>query len=192
MITAEWIDPRKVDWTDALNGARNPGFKKNNNPFTFAAVNDVFMQAIRNGKGVEPRIYVGPEPANQAIPPGQTFDYEVPSEPNCWLWAIVGSIQNYTDLTPGDTILVQVTDSETGATLFSQPTDINLLTGTPIKAGTPTQQGSGNGYRGPLFMLSTPHLYEPPSYPVIRLINVSATVTIITRVSLFTVVEYDV
>lgn len=191
MLNRAWIDPRDVDWTDALNGVANPGLRRNNNPAGYAAVNDQFMLALRLAKGIEPRIFVCPEPANQSIPPGTTFDYEVPSEPNSWLWAMTVSIQNFTDLVSGDGLLVQVTDSSTGATLFSQPTNSNELTGLPIIGGTPTKQGSGNGYRGPLFLLPTPHLYEPPSYPVVRMVNTSTATTMTVRVTLYTVAEYD-
>ena len=192
MLNRPWINPSDVDWTDALNGMANPGFRRNNNPFVFGALNDQYMQALRLAKGIEPRIFVCPDPSNQKVLPGNTFDYEVPSEPNTWLWAITASLGNPVgSLSPGDGFLVQISDSATGARLFSQTVNSNLLTGTPIIGTTPTQQGSGNGYRGPLMFLETPHLFTPPSYPVVSVVNISAALSAICRVTLFTVVEYD-
>jgi len=192
MLNQPWIDPRDVDWTSALNGVRNPGFRINNNPFVNAALKDIYMQALANGKSIEPRIYVCPDPENQAIPPGVTFDYEVPSEPNTWVWAVSASLANPPNtIGAQDTLLVQITDSTTGSTLFSQPTQQTNLTGLPIISGSPTPQGSGNGYRGPQVIISTPHLYAPPSYPVVRLVNTSSTLTLQARVTLYTCVEYD-
>jgi hypothetical protein len=189
MNNRPWIDPRDVDWIDSLSGVGNPGYRRINNPYVNTAVNDQFMQALRLGKGIEPRIFVCPDPSNQSVPAGATFDYEVPSEPNTWLWAVCASLGNpVDDVSPGDGFLVQITDSSTGATLLSQPVNGRLLTGIP--GGTPA--GSGNGYRGPLFVLSTPHLFQPPSYPVVRIVNVSAALLAICRVTLFTAVEYDV
>ena len=188
----QWIDPRDIDWTDAINGTR-PGLQPTENPFANACANDQFMQALRQAKGIEPRIFVCPDPANQLIQPGATYDYEVPSEPNTWLWAICASIQNVDDISAqNDTFLVNITDSATGATLFSQPVSFNDITGIPIVSGTPTPAGSGNSYRGPLMRLSTPHLFTPPSYPVVRIVNTAQTVALICRVTLYTVTEYDV
>lgn len=188
----KWIDPRDIDWTDAINGTR-PGLQRLQNPFANAAANDQFMQALRQAKGIEPRIFVCPDPANQLIQPGATYDYEVPSEPNTWLWAICASIQNLNDISAGnDTFLVSITDSSTGATLFSQPVNFNDITGIPIISFSPTPQGSGNGYRGPLMKLSTPHLFTPPSYPVVRIISTATEVALKCRVTLYTVVEYDI
>ncbi len=104
----------------------------------------------------------------------------------------MASIGNLGDVAAGDdTFLVNVTDSSTGATLFSQPARNNDLTGIPAIAGTLTRRGSGNGYRGPIVPLSTPHLFAPPSYPVVRMVSVAATVTLVCRVTLFCAVEYD-
>lgn len=173
MLNRPWIDPRDVDWTDALNGLRNPGWSPINNPFVWAAYKDPMFQALRQAKGIEPRIYVGPDPAHQAIDPGVTQDYEVASEPNCWLWGLSSSATG-----GGGAYLVNVSDSVTGAKLFSQPVDGQAL----------AQKTSG---RGPLFVLSTPHLFVPPAYPIIRVINTDAARQTI-RVNLFCAVEYDV
>ncbi len=186
------IDYTSIDATDALNGLR-PGLRYDQNPFNNAALNDVFVQALRQARGIEPRIYVCPDPENQLIPPGATYDYEVPSEPNTWLWAVCASLENIDDIfADNDTFLVQITDSETGATLFSQPVSGNVITGIPIISFTRTPQGSGNGYRGPLKFLPTPHLFQPPSYPVVRIVNTAQEVALKCRVTLFTVVEYDI
>ena len=176
MLVEPWIDPTAIDWTDGMNPLRIPGWKKNNNPFAFAAMQDQFVQAIRNGKGLEPRIYVAPDSASQLIQPGATFDFEVACEPNCWLWALNAS---------GDqnSFLVQITDSVTGAILFSQPVNSGLIQGSPGSFfATPG--------RGVQFLLSTPHLFAPPSYPIVRIVNTEVYVQFC-RVNLFTVVEYD-
>ena len=192
MLNKPWIDPRVVDWTDPLNGVRNPGFRENNNPFVFRALNDQFMQALRQSKGIEPRIYVCPDPANQTIKPGATYDFEVPSEPNLWLWGIVAEHPESDATSAGnDTFLLSVTDSSTGATLYSQPVSNKVVTGIPAVGTTPTPAGSGNGYRGPIVFLSTPHLFAPPSYPVVRIVNTTLTASLICRVTLYTAVEYD-
>lgn len=180
MLNRPWIDPRDIDYTDALNPLAKPGWKQNNNPFAWAAARDVFMQALRQGKGIEPRIYVCPDPATQLIGPNQTIDYEVPSEPNTWLWALNASYVQSGDDSPVD-FLVNITDSLTGATLFSQPIATKNL----------NAQLSGTSDRGPLFLLETPHLFRPPSYPVVRIINSSDTITEFCRVTLFTCVEYN-
>lgn len=173
MLNRPWIDPRTVDWTDALNPQRNPGWSRNNNPFAFAALNDQFLQALRQAKGIQQRIYVCPDPSAQLIQSGATYDYEVPSEPNCWLWAINAS-------GTGSDFLVNVTDSVTGATVFSQPVPMSTL----------NAQLTGTGGRGPLFYLSTAHLFLPPSYPVVRIVNTDNEAQTC-RVTLFTCVEYD-
>jgi hypothetical protein len=175
VLNTPWIDPRTIDWTDAMNPLAKPGLKRNNNPFGYSAMQDVFLQALRQGKGIEPRIYVCPDPSNQLVAGGgNTLDYEVPSEPNCWLWALNASGEH------GSSFLVNVTDSVTGAALFSQPVPF-----TQILSG----DGTGTANRGPLFLLSTPHLFQPPSYPVVRIINIGD--THVCRVTLFTCVEYN-
>ena len=176
MRNEPWIDPRTVDWTDTLNPITHPGWYRNNNPFVFEALNDEFMMALRNARGVEPRVYVGPNPQNMLIPAGTTQDYEVPIEPNFWMYALTATPQTI-DESPLD-FLVQVTDIVSGATLFSQPASARTLS-------TRT-----NG-RGPQVFLSTPQLYHPPSYPVIRVINTAAQDQVC-RVTLFGCVEYDV
>ncbi len=129
MLNRPWIDPRSIDWTDGLNALAKPGFRQNNNPHAWAALKDPFMQALRQGKGIEPRAYVCPDSSSQPIAAGATYDYEVPSEPNCWMWAINASGD-------GDGFLVNVTDSLTGAALFSQPTfsdDLNAAA-SPVRS----------------------------------------------------------
>lgn len=180
MLNRPWMDPRDVDWTDSMNPLAKPGWKQNNNPFAWAAMKDVFNQALRHGKGVEPRIYVCPDPSSQLIPPLQTIDYEVPSEPNLWLWALTASYTPSGASPTGD-FLLNVTDSLTGAALFSQP----------VRTRDVNAQLSGTPERGPLFVLETPHLYRPPSYPVVRIINSSDSILQFCRVTLFTCVEYD-
>lgn len=172
-----WIDPRSIDWTDNLNPIANAGWRGNNNPFVFEALTDEYMMALRNARGIEPRVYVGPNPSNMLIPAGTSQDYEVPSEPNLWIYAITATPGVDGEGNPLD-FLVQVTDVVSGATLFNQPTSALTL----------SKKTSG---RGPQVFLSTPQLYAPPSFPVIRVINTADTDQIC-RVTLFGCVEYDV
>lgn len=172
MRNQPWIDPRSIDWTDTLNPVTHPGWYANNNPFVFEALNDEYMMALRNARGIEPRVYVGPNPQNMLIPAGTTQDYEVASEPNFWMYALTATPED------GKDFLLQVTDIVSGATLFSQP----------VSAVALSTRTAG---RGPQFFLSTPQLYLPPSYPVIRVIN-TANTDQVCRVTLFGCVEYDV
>lgn len=181
MLNRPWIDPRSVDWTDALNPLRNPGWSRNNNPFVFAALKDPFFQGLRLAKGIEPRIFVCPEPSDQLIPAGSTFDYEVPTEPNTWLWALNANASVDPDHTGPGPYLVNVIDSATGAALFSQPVRGDLVL---------DSRTFGTAGRGVQTFLSTPHLFLPPSYPVVRIINTFTDPQII-RVTLFTCAEYN-
>lgn len=177
MIHEPWIDPRDVDWTDALNPLRNPGWAKHVNRYVYNALNDQFLFALRNAAGIEPRIYAGPDQQTSHIPAGSTVDYEVPVEPNCWLWAFSAS-SDIGDFGEQD-FSFNVIDSATGSQLFSQPVSMAVMNAQRTDAA-----------RGPLIYLSTPHLYDPPSYPVIRIINTDPNPQIC-RVNLFTCVEYD-
>lgn len=174
MLNDPWIDPRGVDWTDALNPLRNPGWAKNNNRYVYDSLNEPYMMALRQAAGVEPRIYVGPDPVNQLIQPGVTQDYEVPIEPNYWVWAVTASPA------AGADFLFNVTDSVTGATFFSSP----------ASAATLNPNRNGTTGRGPLYYLPHPHLYLPPSYPIIRIVNTNASAQLC-RVTLFGCVEYS-
>jgi hypothetical protein len=171
MLNGPWIDPRSIDYTDTLNPLRNPGWYRNNNPFVFEALTDPFMMALRNARGIEARVYVGPNPSNMLIPAGTTQDYEVPIEPNFWVYAITATPETNKDF------LVQITDVVSGSTLFNQP----------VSASTLSTKTNG---RGPQAFLSTPHCYDPPSYPVIRVVNTASTDQVC-RVTLFGCVEYD-
>ena len=173
MLNDPWIDPRDVDWTDALNPLRNPGWKRNNNPHTYASLNDPFNIALRLAKGIEPRIYPGFDPNNVVIPAGLTQDYEVPIEPNFWCFALSVSLT-------GRDFLFNITDSVSGATFFSQP----------VSAAAMSYQRNATSGRGPLFYLATPHLFTPPSYPIVRVINTYG-FDQTCRVNLFGTVEYD-
>lgn len=178
MLNRPWIDPRAVDWTDGLNPLRVPGWSRNNDPYAYAALQDPFFQALRGAAGIENRIYVSPDPSAQTITPGATVDYEVPCEPNFWLFAYAASNQG----DPGATqdFLFNIADSETGASLFSQPASMSVM--------NPKRNGTLN--RSPYNLLSTPHLYKSPSYPVVRIINTDANPQLC-RVTLFGCVEYD-
>jgi len=170
---AAWIDPRDIDWTQSLNPLTNPGWDAQNNRYVYHCLNDPYMLALRQAKGVEARTYVAPDTVNQVIPSGNTFDYEVPIEPNFWLYALAAS-------GTGEDFLFQITDSVSGATLFSQPMPLSRM---------PQRLNTSN--RGPQLFLATPQLYVPPSYPIVRVINTTA-FSNTCRVTLFGAVEYNV
>ena len=170
MLNRPWIDPRDIDFTMALNPLANPGWSGTNNPYVNQALQDVFTVALMNAKAIEPRIYVGPEQQNLIIAPNSTQDYEVPAEPNFWLYAVTTS-------GTGADFLFNVLDAVSGAQLASQP-----LSMAAFKTLTAN--------RGPQHFLSTPQLYAPPSYPIIRIINNQSSAQTC-RVTLFGCVEYD-
>lgn len=160
-----WIDPRSTDWTDSLNPLTKPGWSPNNNQFAYDSLQDSGMLALRNAIGIEARIWVCPDAVNQLIAPQSTTDFNVPSEPNTWIWAL-NAVSN-----PGQTadpagFFVQVTDSISGATLFSSPVLNTNLDGSRASSGTASKQS-------PLVLISAPQLYIPPAYPIVRIVNLS-------------------
>lgn len=170
-----WIDPRSIDYTDGLNPLRIPGFAELNSPYVYRVLNgDAWHYALRFAKGIEPRCYVGPDPMQQLIQPGATINYEVPAEPNLWIWAVNASSDD-------EDFLFNVADSETGAQFFS----------TPISMSSVNAALNGTAHRGPLFFMATPHLFTPPAYPIVRITNTSGAAQVC-RVNLFGGVEYDI
>jgi len=188
MLNRPWINPSSTDWTDALNPLAKPGFSQNNNPYAYAQLKDPIMQALRLAQGIQPRAYVGPDDRGRSVPAGQTVDFEVPIEPNCYVWALNASSLPPTGGDIGSTeFLFNVIDSGTGAAFFSQP-----ISSRNFNASITGLNNSGvSGNRGPLFLLSKPQLYVPPNYPVIRVINPSQTDAVRCWVTLFAAVEYD-
>jgi len=163
MLNRPWQDPSGTDWTDALNPLAKPGFSQNNNPFAFALLKDPLMLALRLASGIEPRLFVCPDDRSRTIPAGQTIDFEAPIDPNTWLWALNASSRpNNTDF------LFNITDSVTGASMFSQPVSMRSYNA----AVTGLNNSGVSGNRGPLHLVK-PHLYVPPSFPVVRIINTS-------------------
>jgi hypothetical protein len=175
MLNDPWIDPQSFDWTDAPNPLANPGLRKNNNPFVYQAVQDEYMQALRNARGIEPRIYLGYDPNNIILQSGTTQDFEVATEPNFWCYALSVSGEAAVLRAAGEDFLFNVTDSVTGTTFFSTPA--SFLAMDTLTPG-----------RGPLFFLSTPHLFASPAYPIVRIVNNSSQATIC-RVTLIGCVE---
>jgi hypothetical protein len=170
MINTPWIDPRSIDYTDGLNPLANPGYLPNNNPYAYASLQEPIMLGLRNGIGIEPRILVCPDPLDQLIQPGATYDFSVPVEPNTWLYGLNVSSQQAAGF------YLQITDSGTGATVFSQPVFSKNVQGTKSK--------------GHIVLISAPRLFVPPAYPVIRIVNNSASANLCT-VNLFCAVEMD-
>ncbi len=180
MINTPWIDPRTIDWTDSLNplAGRGWGQQPSRNPYTFETLSDPIFQAIRQATNVEPRVYVVPDPIDEVIPAGQTYDMNVPIEPNSWLYALNTWLAPNEEGPPND-FYVQINDAITGASVFSQQIharDLQPSTG---------NNRSGNGVR---YFLSAPRLFSPPSYPIVRIVNLS-TSDVKCNVNLFCAVE---
>jgi hypothetical protein len=171
MLNDPWIDPRSVDWTDSLSPLRNPGFSRNNNRYVFESLQSPMAVAVRNGVGLEPRVWVCPDRINQPIGANATIDFEVPSEPNTWLLAVNAS-------GTGANFLIQITDAATGAVVFSQPAYASNMRGGPAN-------------RGLWNWLSDARLFAPPSYPVVRIINTDLASEQECTVNLLCAVELD-
>jgi hypothetical protein len=176
MLPYQWTDPRTLDFTDGMNPLARRGFNKNNNRFAYETLQSPSSVALRNALGIEPRIWVCPDPIDQLVAPLSTIDFNVPAEPNLWLWAINAASN------PGGTadpagFYVQVSDSLTGAEVFSQPILSKLL--------YPANPGHV------LNFISDPRLFVPPAYPIVRIVNLSASAQTCI-VNLFTLIETDV
>ena len=176
-----WVDPRSVDWTDGLNPLTKPGYSQNNNLFAYESLQDPIFVALRNAIGIEPRIWVCPDQVNQSIAPQSTSAFNVPAEPNTWIWAL-NAVSN-----PGLTadpkgFYVQITDSLTGADMFSSPIHSSNLDGTRTTAGDAKQC--------PLVLIAAPRLYVPPAYPIVSIVNLSMSAQTCI-VQLFCAVETD-
>jgi hypothetical protein len=177
-----WIDPRSVDWTDSLNPLTKPGWSPNNNQFAYDSLQDEIFFALRNAIGIEARIWVCPNSTAQVIAPQSTTDFNVPCEPNTWIWAL-NAVSN-----PGQTpdpagFFVQVNDSVTGAGLFSAPVQSQNLDGSRSASGTHSTQS-------PLVLIAAPRLYIPPAYPIVRIVNLSMSAQTCI-VQLFCAIETD-
>jgi hypothetical protein len=180
---ANWIDPRSVDWSDSLNPLTKPGWSPNNNQFAYDSLQDETSLALRNAIGIEARIWVCPDSVNQVIAAQSTTDFNVPCEPNTWIWAL-NAVSNPGQNPDPAGFYVQVTDSVTGAGLFSSPVLNTNLDGTRASTGTTAKQC-------PLVLISAPRLNVPPAYPIVRIVNLSnSPQTCI--VQLFCAIETDV
>lgn len=181
MLSAKWIHPTKVDWTDSMNPLTGRGWgpDPSRNPFMFDTLSDPIWVAIRGAQNMEPRVLVIPDPIDEIIAAGQTYDMNVPMEPNSWLYAVNTWITPAEDEQPDNDFFVQITDAITGASLFSQQTRATTLQ--PAIGNT----RSGNGLRA---FLSAPRAFLPPSYPIVRIVNLSA-FDVKCNVNLFTAVE---
>lgn len=179
MLNSDWIDPRDIDWSDSLNPLTGRGWGKDpsRNRFMFEALSDPIWQAIRKAQNIEPRVWVVPDPIDQIIPAGSTFDTNVPIEPNTWVYGVNTWIAP-SGGTPND-FFVQITDAVTGAVFFSQQIRARNLQPT---VGNTT---SGNGL---IAYMSAPRLISPPSYPIVRIVNLSSS-AVKCNVNLFCAVE---
>jgi len=177
----KWIDPRKIDWTDSMNPLTGRGWgpDPSRNPFMFDTLSDPIWLAIRGAHDLEPRILVVPDPIDEVIPAGQTYDTNVPMEPNSWLYALNTWITPAEEEDPANDFFVQITDAVTGAQVFSQQaraTNLQPAIG---------NNRSGNGLRA---FLSSPRAFLPPSYPVVRIVNLSGS-NVKCNLNLFCAVE---
>lgn len=166
MLNTPWIDPRKVDWTNSPNPLRGNGWgpDPSRNPYMFDTLTDPIWEALKNAQNVEPRIWVVPDPIDEVIAGGSTYDESVPTEPNTWLWGLNCYLSTPTDEPPSDFYL-QISDAVTGATVFSQQVHASNI------AGASGAAGSDNGL---IYYLSSPRVFLPPSYPIVRIVNLSA------------------
>jgi hypothetical protein len=164
MLTEEWISPRNVDWTDSMNPLTGRGWgpDPSRNPFMFGTLSDPIWLALRGAENLEPRNWVVPDPIDEIIPAGGTYDMNVPIEPDTWLCG-VNTWLSPTDGPPGN-FYVQITDAVTGAIIFSQQVHASNL-----------QAASGNtgSANGLVAWLSAPRPFLPPSYPIVRIVNLS-------------------
>lgn len=168
MLTAPWVDPRSIDFTDSFNPLARPRWYKDRNPFMYNLLMNPMWQALRMAKNLEAQIYIAPDPINQTIQPGTSYDQSVNIEPQTWLYGINsrGSINS--------NFLVQITDAVTGATVWSQPPNATVL-------------GPGNS-NGLIVFLEEPRYFNPPAFPILRIVNQHSAAQVIT-VNLFCVVE---
>lgn len=177
-----YIDPRAVDWTDPLNPLTKPGWSEQNNRFVYESLQEPLFVALRTAIGIEPRVWVCPNAAAQSIAPNSQQVFNVPAEPNTWLWAI--NAASNPGLSPDAAgFAVQITDSVTGAQVFAAPIGNALLNGTATGV-------SGNATQNPLIVLPAPRLFIPPAYPIVTIINLSAS-TQRCIVQLFCAIETD-
>ncbi len=153
MLNKPWIDPRNVDWTDSLNPLAQSFWRWDVNPWFDQTMRDPLWQAIRSARNLEPRLLVAPDIGGldtlmtSILAPGQTVNTSFTQmEPN----SVVAGVRVNTN---GNGCYLQITDSETGKTLFDQPLFF------PASAGT-----------GPI-LLATPWGFVPPAYPIVQLIN---------------------
>jgi hypothetical protein len=177
MLSYKWTDPRGLDYSDGMNPLAKRGFNRNNNPFVFDTLQSPLFVALRQALGIEPRIWVCPDPLGQLVAGLSTIDFNVPAEPNLWLWGINASSNPGGSADPAG-FLVQISDSFTGAELFSQPIPSSQLY-------------SSNPAQGVVNFLSEPRAFVPPSYPIVRIINLSSNPQTCV-VNLFTAIETDV
>lgn len=170
-----WIDPTRIDYTDAWNPLVGDGYSKQNNRYVYDCWNDPIFQALRQAIGIEGRLWVCPN-EGQLVPPLTTIDYQVPSEPNTWLYGY-SAISNPGASPDPASFYFQITDSLTGATVFSSPLLANLA--------------YPNANRKGVIDYMRPRLFVPPAYPTVRIVNNSATAQTCI-VYLFCAIETDV
>lgn len=177
MLTHKWIDPRGLDWTDPFNPllGRGWGPDPSRNPYMYDTLSDPIWVAIRHMQNAEPRAWVVPDPIDAVIMAGSTYEAAVAIEPNTWLLGI------NTWIAPGEDndFYVQITDSSTGKTLFSQQARASNLA--PAVGATASHDGL-------IYWLSTPKFYLPPAYPSVRIVNL-ANSALKCNVNLFCAVE---
>jgi hypothetical protein len=177
MLNDPWINPTAIDYTDSFNPLARRGYNKNNARFVFDTLQDPAFMGLRQALGIEARIWVCPDPTNQSIAPHLTSSYNVPAEPNTWLFAL-NAISNPAGEADPAGFLVQIIDSFTGSELFSQPVVSSLLY-------------SSNPPQGILNFISAPRLFVPPAYPIVQITNLSNSAQVCI-VNLFCDIETDI
>jgi hypothetical protein len=167
MLSEKWIDPRKVDWTDGFNALNGRGWgpDPSRNPFMYATLSDPIWLALRNAQNIEPRVWVVPDPIDQIIEAGATYTTAVPIEPNTWLFGLNCWIE--APGPPTNDFFIQITDEETGATVFSQPPRAsNIAAATGNTPPSPSNRL--------IYPLSAPRAFLPPSRPIVKIVNLAA------------------
>lgn len=165
MLTQEWIDPRDIDWTDSMNPLTGRGWGPDpgRNPFMAGVLSDPMWIALRTAHDLEPRIWVVPNPIDEVIQAGATYETSVNIDPNTWLYGVQAWMTSPGP--PTNDFYVQITDAVTGGTVFSQQ-----ARGSNLAAA----EGNTPLHNKLIYYLGSPRLFVPPSYPIVKIVNLSS------------------
>lgn len=148
MSNRAWIDPRTLDWTDGLNPNNNPAFAQDKNRYVWESLQEPLMQTLRKA-GSRLTVHAAPDSPHATLPGSATYDQTFNPVPFAWL---IGFSAHSTQ---PEGFLVQVTDTVSLETIWSQPVHSANITGNPV------------------YYLSLPRAVLPPSQLAVRIINLS-------------------